>query len=120
MASSLRNLARRTVPKAPQPEPAPPSVTEEAPPVAKEPETVVTPPETESVSEGHVVQPKPTVEEDPGITGEVEEQVTEIAPPAPEVVKSSVTTSSKKKKKAQKVVTTGEAPTDEKKEAETK
>ena len=130
MASSLRNLARRTVPKAPQPEPAPPSVTEEAPPVAKEPETVVTPPESESVSEGHVVQSEPVTKE--ASSGEATEDVVETEPePEPTVEETpavvsapveevKVTTPSKKKKKAQKVATTGEASTDEKKEAETK
>lgn len=132
MASSLRNLARRNVPKA-QPEPEPPSVTEEAPPVVEEVEAVVTPPETESVLESHVVQPVSVAEE--ASNGEVAEDVVEVEPePEPEptieetpvVVSAPVeevkatTPSRPKKKKAQKVVTTGEASTDEKKEAETK
>lgn len=130
MASSLRNLARRNVPKA-QPEPEPPSVTEEAPPVVEEVEAVVTPPETESVLESHVVQPVSVAEE--ASNGEVAEDMVEAEPePEPTVEETPVvvsapveevkvtTPSRPKKKKAQKVVTTGEASTDEKKEAETK
>jgi len=129
MASSLRNLARRTVPKAPTSEPEAPSVTEEAPPVIKEPEVVVAPPEIESASEGHVTHLEPVTEETP--SGEAAEDVVETEPEptveeAPVVVSAPVkevkvtTPSRSKKKKAQKVVTTGEAPIDEKKEAETK
>ena len=130
MASSLRNLARRNVPKA-QPEPEPPSVTEEAPPVVEEVEAVVTPPETESVLESHVVQPVSVTEE--ASNGEVAEDMVEAEPePEPTVEETPVvvsapveevkvtTPSRPKKKKAQKVVTTGEVSTDEKKEAETK
>ena len=130
MASSLRNLARRTVPKAPQPEPAPPSVSETVSPVTEEVEAIVTPSEAEVVSEGHVVQSEPVTEE--ASSGEATEDVVETEPePEPTVEETpavvsapveevKVTTSSKKKKKAQKVATTGEASTDEKKEAETK
>ena len=131
MASSLRNLARRTVPKAPQPEPAPPSVSETVSPVTEEVEAIVTPSEAEVVSEGHVVQSEPVTEE--ASSGEATEDVVETEPePEPTVEETPVvvsapveevkvtTPSRPKKKKAQKVATTGEASTDEKKEAETK
>jgi hypothetical protein len=135
MASSLRNLARRNVPEAPPPEQAPPSVSETVPPVTEEVEAIVTPSETESVSDGHVAQQEPATEETPGdvVTEAVVEAETETepeptaedAPEAPVVVSApveevKVTTPPKKKKKAQGTVTTGEASTDEKKEVETK